>query len=81
MKTYHASGNASYVFPGQVMRAGEYIGRIGGMGKPPLPTHLHQEYYRSGSVKPLDTSEIIQTYAPEVNKDGERWVCRGDFCN
>ncbi len=78
-KTYHASGNASYIFPGQVVRAGEYLARRGAIGV--TDDHLHQEYYNPNSSDPLNTRQILQAYAPKVNKDGERWECRGDFCN
>ena len=70
-KTYHGSGNASYIFEGQVLKAGEYIGRIGAM--PNLPTHIHQEY-RNSSGDTMDTNQIVSQFMPNDFR------CRNNYC-
>ncbi|PJZ57697.1 hypothetical protein CH367_09740 [Leptospira barantonii] len=57
--TLHTSGNASYIFPGQVVRGGEYLGRRGGMIN--YDDHLHQEY-RGSNGQLLNTRQIMDTY-------------------
>ena len=78
---FHLSGNASHIFPGQVLRAGEYIGRMGGMsiGGDPLPEHLHHEVTNMYGVL-LDTASMRKMYMPEKDLEGNKWECRG-YCD
>ncbi|HMZ62167.1 MAG TPA: hypothetical protein PL048_25575, partial [Leptospiraceae bacterium] len=59
-------------FDGQVLKDGEYIGRIGGMHN--FERHIHQEY-RDSKGNVLDTNKIVSQFMPD------KFQCLNAYCH